>query len=310
MSDQNIENKHLPVNDENDFDEISLDDSDETIHYTIVPNNLIREESLSPLARWLIIYFLSMKAGWKIRTRQLYGHLKGFIGRDKIQKIIKECIEAGYMKREVIKKSSGNGKILHGYKYTVSSTPKFKKCLRQPENQVTGNRETDSRETDHQEPDGKATKELPYESLPSSNTPLLKVPKGTEERGEKSSPVEDFSFQALETSQLIVDSMRIIKPDYAAANGKWLGILLEVDRMIRLDKRDPQKIIDVFRWALADNFWADKMFKPNPAKYLRDKFDQLEMKMLAKPDEPRKVDRRTRDKDGNVVNPDEYKGLF
>jgi hypothetical protein len=151
-----------------------------------------------------------------------------------------------------------------------------------------------------------------------TNTPSLMVPDpGTEQRVEKSSSMSDkkirpesFHAPVLETGQLMIEAMRIVKPDFSAQNGKLLGMLNEIDRMIRLDKRTPEKIIEVFRWALADDFWADKMFRPNPAKYLRDKFDQLEMKMQSKPPETNKVDRRTKDKDGKPVDRPEYKDLF
>ncbi len=275
MSDQNLENKHLPVNEENDFDEISLDESDETGHYTIVPNILIRDATISPECRCFVMYFLSMKTGWRINTSQLANHLKDFMGRDRIRKVMNEAIEAGYIKREIIKLKGPNGGFLNRCTYLVSSKPKFKKSLRRPENQGPGNREPEN-----QGPGNTSPKELTSESLTSKENTLLKVPKGTEKRVTKS-PIESFSSQVLETSQLMIEGMRIVKPDYSAQNGKLLGILNEVERMIELDKRDASKIVEVFRWALADSFWADKMFKPNPAKYLRDKFDQLEMKMNA-----------------------------
>lgn len=72
------------------------------------------------------------------------------------------------------------------------------------------------------------------------------------------------------------------KPNFAVPknlNSLWT----DLDLMLRLDKREPQKILDLLRWALADDFWRSHMFKPNIAKYLRSKFDQLEEKMITKP---------------------------
>ena len=85
----------------------------------------------------------------------------------------------------------------------------------------------------------------------------------------------------------MINSLTRTKPDYVPPKN-LSAMLTEVDFLLRLDKREPQKAMDVFNWALSDSFWADKMFKPNPAKYLREKFDQLEMKMNAKPDTPKR----------------------
>jgi hypothetical protein len=93
----------------------------------------------------------------------------------------------------------------------------------------------------------------------------------------------DFSPKIREVGEKLIQSLIRAKPDYVPPKN-LSAFLTEVDFLLRLDKRDPQKIYDVFNWALADSFWADKMFKPNPAKYLREKFDQLEMKMNAKPE--------------------------
>src|SRR5271165_5466915 len=70
--------------------------------YTIVPNALIRDESISPACRWLIIYLISNTAGWKIKASQIINHLKGIpgYGRDNVYKILKEAIDAGYMMRQ------------------------------------------------------------------------------------------------------------------------------------------------------------------------------------------------------------------
>lgn len=112
----------------------------------------------------------------------------------------------------------------------------------------------------------------------------------------------DFPPKVRELGNQMINSLTRIKADYVPPKN-LTAFLTEVDFILRLDKRDPVKVLDVFNWALADSFWADKMFKPNPAKYLREKFDQLEMKMNAKPAaKPNEVDRRYRDKDGNTVD--------
>jgi hypothetical protein len=104
--------------------------------YVMINNDLIRDASLSPECRWLLIYLLSNQDGWKISVNQLREHLKISkpkdkkygTGRDKIYGMLNEAVEAGYMALEEY--------LVKGLKrtrYVVSETPKFKKCLPRPE---------------------------------------------------------------------------------------------------------------------------------------------------------------------------------
>lgn len=142
--------------------------------------------------------------------------------------------------------------------------------------------------------------------------------------GQMVSPKGEMPAKAGEKNSLKVPKIKKIKGEFSEAvrdvGEKLLGVLLrnkptfvhpknltpfltEVDFILRLDRRDPQLVIDVFSWAVADSFWGPNMFKPNPAKYLREKFDQLEQKMKAKPpNDPKKVDRRYRDMNGNTTD--------
>ncbi len=99
---------------------------DEENPYTQILNSLIRDSSLSPDCRWLLIYLLSNSKNWKISIGQIVNHLKNHKGyaRDSVYKLINEAINAGYMKREQSCKGKF-GKV----KYFLSERPKFKKCL-------------------------------------------------------------------------------------------------------------------------------------------------------------------------------------
>ena len=279
--------KDLLVNEVMD-DTLSLDQEDESFRYTIVPNALIRDSSISPQCRWLIIFLISNKPGWTIKTRQIWEHTKGFIGRDGVRKCINEAIEAGYIQRNVILRPSAKGKLA-SYSYLVASSPKFKKCLR----------ETDFQGPENQGPDNQGTKELlSQELLSQSNNTSLKVPaqKAAKPLAAKAAELEDdppkekpkratpesFPQEVREVADKMINSLVAHKPNYVAPQTLF-KLLTHVDYMLRLDRRSGQAIIDVLNWALADSFWADKMYKPNPAEYLRKQFDQLEMKMNAKP---------------------------
>jgi len=54
---------------------------------------------------------------------------------------------------------------------------------------------------------------------------------------------------------------------------KWA---YEIDKMIRLDKRNPKKIEEVIQWCQADDFWQNNILS---TKKLRNQYDQLILKM-------------------------------
>jgi len=57
--------------------------------------------------------------------------------------------------------------------------------------------------------------------------------------------------------------------------GNWAK---DIDRMIRLDKRDPKDIEAVIRWCQADTFWCNNILS---ASKLRLQYDQLDLKRKA-----------------------------
>lgn len=107
--------------------------------YAMVAISLIRDPSISPNCRWLIIYLLSNQKGWVIKIPQIAAHVKEFLGRDAVYELINEAIEAGYMMRHEYTVNN-----LKRYKYFVSEQPKFKKILRHPEFQETGTQYTEN----------------------------------------------------------------------------------------------------------------------------------------------------------------------
>ncbi len=142
-----------------------------------------------------------------------------------------------------------------------------------------------------------------------SNTGLdlnpMQVPEEIQEKPKRTRTPSEFTPKVKELGDKMINALVRNKPNYLIPNN-LAPFLTHVDYMLRLDKRDPEVIMEVFGWAIADNFWKAKMYKKNPAEYLRDRFEQLEMSMSSKPAvNPYQVDRRLREKDGTVV--DEYK---
>ncbi len=109
-----------------DLDTIQRCPHDKQNPFAQISRTLIRNKRISPGCRWLIIYLLSMKDGWKITVKQVIQHVKGQMGRDKVRTLFNEACNAGYMRKE---------RVFGGFNYFISETPKFKKCLQSPENQ-------------------------------------------------------------------------------------------------------------------------------------------------------------------------------
>lgn len=104
----------------------------------------------------------------------------------------------------------------------------------------------------------------------------------------KKKALSDFPDEVKELAKKMTEALHAANPDWLIPKNLY-PIMVQLDEMISKEKRDPKKILDVFMWAVCDSFWMDKLCKPNPVKYLRDKFAQLSGKMDAKPaPKPRK----------------------
>lgn len=109
---------------------------------------------------------------------------------------------------------------------------------------------------------------------------LPKVPACAVKSAKASKENKKFSIEITDCCETILSELRKVKPDYKFSKtlaSKWCE---QLDLMVRIDKREPEKLLRVFRWGISDkSYWRPYFFKANPVKYLREKFDQLDMKM-------------------------------
>lgn len=177
--------------------------------YTMVRNDLIRDASISPNCRWLIMYLLANKDGWTIKMSEVMNHVKLHMGRDKVKALFNEAIEHGYIKRVILKRANPRGGMLNTYHYIVSELPKFKKCYRWTENQETGDQETGQASTKEgtsfsQE---KPSQEEAALKPPKEKEPLFKAAAACEKTQEEPVPLvaaaakeKDFSSSSFKDS--------------------------------------------------------------------------------------------------------------
>lgn len=87
----------------------------------------------------------------------------------------------------------------------------------------------------------------------------------------------------------MVSIMKSVKPDCKTPSSlkSWAK---SIDRIIRLDGKTPEQIIELFTWAQHDSFWTANIRSPDK---LRAKWDQLEINMQ----------RQNREKAGSQRNP-------
>ena len=164
---------------ETDQDTIFQSCEEEDEHpFAQIPNDLLRHPTLSLECIWLISYLLSHSKGWRIQRKSLLLYLKGRMGRDKFDRILKEAVEAGYIKKEFTPEY-GRKRC----KYFVSRTPKFKKIVRctgfqDPENKDSENKDsfqntnlknTNMKNTKEEWEGGQAPKPPASPQIPSSN---------------------------------------------------------------------------------------------------------------------------------------------
>ena len=75
-------------------------------------------------------------------------------------------------------------------------------------------------------------------------------------------------------AELLLNLILERKSDFRKPNLQMWAV--HVERMIRLDKRTPERIEAVMRWCQQDSFWQNNILS---TANLREKFDQLELKM-------------------------------
>ena len=85
-------------------------------NFTQVPNEIIVDVSLSPLARLLYIYMLSMKDGWSFYRSAMANVL--CCSRQKLNKVVKELIDSGLVeRREQSRDKRGFGAMVYVVKF-------------------------------------------------------------------------------------------------------------------------------------------------------------------------------------------------
>ena len=310
------ENQKLTQNTDNIVDS-SNDTYQRCLHdkenpYVMISRDLIRDNSISPTCRWLIIYLLTNTEGFVIKTQHIINHLKGveYCGRDRVYEYIEEAVSAGYLKKEVNLVRNSKGQVIRqSCKYFVSESPKFKKDIKKDKSEKRyeqiGNlrsehvgqnpahdfapKETINPEIVHNsEKEGKNLRSEHVGQNPVSAAPGLADDKELaivkDKQEEKEIYKEKIDVQ--NTKQEIQNAtacafalelfkhIKEIMPKVKNPDlKKWSDTF---DLMLRVDKRSPEEIEKVINFLKFNNFWKINILSPEK---LRKHFDRLELEM-------------------------------
>jgi hypothetical protein len=193
--------------------------------FTVVPNEPINDEALTFEALGLLSYLLSRPDNWQVKLSQL--RIRGGLGRDKAQKLMRQLIDAGYVVRR--QDRSQTSKQFKDWEYIVYDCPQLQKddAEPEPENPVAA-----------QESQGVAFEPQPEKPEPENqaaiiNTDCTKSPYGEAsasrkdevlKKGDTISPLPkppSLSSQIWAEALCLLSQCQLSEPQRRKVIGKW-----------------------------------------------------------------------------------------
>lgn len=224
--------------------------------YSIISNTLLQDVNLSWKAKGILCYLLHLPDDWKINLIHLQKQATD--GRESLKSGFKELKEKGYVEHQTIREK---GKIL-SHIWIVHEEPILKN------------------DRDDKEPEaGKPSSGFTTCGKSATTNNLYSESKDSESILKTKESVETATLSADADSlvSFFIEKIKERKTDFKLPDRKrWL---LEIDRMIRIDKRDPKKIKSMIEWIHRDSFWSKNILSPQK---LREKYDQIELHAIGK----------------------------
>jgi len=221
--------------------------------YVILNKQFLEDPEISLKLKGFLAYCLSKPDNWKFHIRHLASVLKE--GKSCLYAIINEGIQYGYIERGV-QRNEGKFETVD---YIIHETRIKEKST------VSGNPDTENPDTEKR--------------TLLSNDILLSTDKKNKTRPSASPPP-----QAVELSNFLLNSIKKIKPDIKTPNLEDWSV--EMDRMMRIDKRSFESIKRLIEWLPTHTFWSCHILS---ADKLREKFDKLELAMSVRTKETPRI---------------------
>jgi DNA-binding transcriptional ArsR family regulator len=239
--------------------------------FTVISNKLAQNNNLSLKARGLMCYFLSLPDDWIIYVDQLAKVMKE--KKCAISSGLSELKEAGYVHH--IKLG-----FKEGWQYFTFGEPiskeEFKLFLRttrfsnSSENEQFGNQQLQKTNLKDKEQiyiknKENITKENP--GATGATAPLA---------SNEAHDLSPFSKDVIEILELLKKSLRSLKADYRITASQEKNWSLDIDKILKIDKRDPNEVKQIVTWVAGDKFWAPNI---KSGSKLRNQYDSLAIKM-------------------------------
>ena len=238
--------------------------------YAQISRNTLQDNKLSWAARGLLAYLLSLPLDWKISKKHLLK--QSSVGKHGLQSIIQELEKFKYLKHRRVQDEKGRFKDWEYiiYERPYESVPKAD--LPKADFPTSGNPEVP-----------KAEKPEIGQSAPTKEDIYTKEDKRRTKYSRNSIPTE-FSPTARSLVDLFKSFLLFIKSDYKMpkSDKNWL---IEMDRMLRIDKRKEQEIRELIEWLKSQTFWHGKI--ESIGKF-RIQYDKLVLQMWNDPKNPAK----------------------
>ena len=233
-------------------------------NYSVMSNTPLQDKNLSLKAKGLLALVFTLPEDWEYSINGVCKIVKE--SKAAVMTAFDELEKFGYLKRE---RNRAKGGKFAGFTYVFYETPQ----------------ETKSEEecTDIEEPySEKPYTEKPYTENPTQqNTNITKyLNKKTCQQSKDcdAAPDEvscfDENSQEYIIAKTLSDNILELRPKAKVPRNfkdmqKWAEL---IDKMIRIDKAEPQEIYDVLNFVKSDKFWSKNILSPSA---LRKHFDRL-----------------------------------
>jgi hypothetical protein len=230
--------------------------------YSTIDQRTIRDDRLSFRARGILAWLLDKPDDWTVKADVIAD--AGQEGRDAVRGALKELETLGYLRREKTHDAE-SGRWVHVsviYERPEDADP-------EGGSPATGNQPAENQPAENQPAENQALEERP--------------PTGGEKKdGEEVAPPGDAPPSEPERlASLLADLIARDGSKRPTVTAAWVQ---DIDRMIRIDKREPEKIERAIRWCQDDTFWYSNILSP---RKLREQYDRLRKEARQK-DRPRR----------------------
>lgn len=206
-------------------------------HFTIIANEVLRDEKLSFRARGILACILSRPDNWKTTSESLARESKE--GRSAILSALKELEQVGYLVRNKYQNEKGQW---------VSESTVFDKPQINVEKPKYGN---------------------PTSGEPTSeNRDLIEV---TNKNERKEEYTRTYGDEDIRLANLLADLIIANGSKKPTVTDKWYS---DIEKLHRIDGRTYEQIEAAIRWCQNDSFWVGNIQSP---KKLRAQYDQMRL---------------------------------